>query len=191
MYSLYSPDLSPKYDTNRPSGDHAGARSALPLALVRLRASPFSAGIVNTSPRASTATRRPAGEIASAVTRLVTSFHCGIIQGKSPAAEIGTTRVRPVAASSSCTAPPCSNTTAPAPASSVFTSKSRKRVTCRSAFPRVSYAQTFDTPSRSERKYTASPTHTGSMSFESVHGGVTRSCDARSTIQIGRFCPPR
>ena len=31
------------------------------------------------------------------------------------------------------------------------------------------------TLSRSEMKYTVSPTHTGSMSFESVHGGETRS----------------
>ena len=37
-----------------PSGDHAGLRSADPLEWVMLRVSPFSTGIVNTSPRAST-----------------------------------------------------------------------------------------------------------------------------------------
>ena len=40
-------------------------------------------------------------------------------------------------------------------------------------------------------EYTVSPSHTGSVSFESVHGGVMRSYDLRSTIQIGLFCPPR
>ncbi len=35
-----------------------------------------------------------------------------------------------------------------------------------------SYDQTLATPSRSEMKYTVSPDHTGSTSFESVHGGV-------------------
>ena len=42
--SLYSPDLSLKYEIHLPSGDHAGWRSAEPLELVMLRTSPFSAG---------------------------------------------------------------------------------------------------------------------------------------------------
>src|SRR4029079_8933323 len=79
--SLYSPDLSLKYETYFPSGDHAGSRSADPLECDRLRMSPFSAGIVNTSPRASTATRLPVGESAMFVIRLVTSSQCGIIHG--------------------------------------------------------------------------------------------------------------
>src|SRR3982751_3220965 len=84
MTSLYSPDLSLKYETNFPSGDHAGSRSAEPLELVRLRTSPLSAGIVNTSPRASTATRLPVGESAMFESRFDTSSQFGIIQGKSP-----------------------------------------------------------------------------------------------------------
>ena len=87
--------------------------------------------------------------------------------------------------------PACSKTTAPAPASSVFTSKSAKSVTCASFFAFVSYDQTLATPSRSEMKYTTSPTHAGSMSLESVHGGDSTSSVLRSAIQMGRFCPPR
>ena len=64
-------------------------------------------------------------------------------------------------------------------------------VSCATAFDFESYDQTFITPSRSERKYTMSPIHTGSMSLELVHGTVSRFIVARSMIQIGRFCPPR
>jgi hypothetical protein len=38
---LYSPERSLKYETYLPSGDHAGAISAEPLALVMSRTSPF------------------------------------------------------------------------------------------------------------------------------------------------------
>ena len=82
MTSLYSPDLSLKYEMNLPSGDHAGSRSADPLEFVRLRTSPFSAGIVKISPRASTTTRLPVGESAMFEMRLVTSSQRGIIHGK-------------------------------------------------------------------------------------------------------------
>src|SRR5262245_27255099 len=101
--SLYSPDLSLKYDTYLPSGDHDGPRSADPLDCVRLRMSPRSAGIVNTSPRASAATRRPVGEIARFDMRLVMSSHRGIIQGKSPVAVMLTMRSLLVFGSNSCT----------------------------------------------------------------------------------------
>ena len=86
-----------------------------------------------------------------------------------------TTRDLPLFGSSSCTSPACSNTIAPAPASIDFTSKSTNDVTCASFFDLVSNAQTLATPSRSDRKYTVSPSHTGSTSFESVQGGDTRS----------------
>ena len=120
-----------------------------------------------------------------------TSFHDAIIHGKSPVAVMFTTRARPVFASSSCTEPACSNTTVPADASSDFTSKSRNFVTCASCFDLVSYENTFDTPSRSDRKYTASFTHTGSISFEFVNGVESSAKLLRSRIQIGLFCPPR
>src|SRR5262245_8042556 len=90
MTSLYSPDLSLKYDTYLPSGDHAGSRSAEPLEFDRLRTSPFSAGIVKISPRDSTTTRLPVGERARLDMRAVTSSQRGIIQGKSPLAVIAT-----------------------------------------------------------------------------------------------------
>src|SRR5262245_266673 len=101
MTSLYSPDLSLKYDTNLPSGDQAGLRSAEPLEFVRFLTSPFSAGIVNTSPRASTATRLPVGDSTMFVIRLDTSSHLGIIHGKSPAALMLTMWLRRLRGSSS------------------------------------------------------------------------------------------
>ena len=45
-----------------PSGDQAGERSCAPGVLVRLRASPFSAGTVTISPRNSNAARAPDGD---------------------------------------------------------------------------------------------------------------------------------
>src|SRR5450830_256242 len=96
MTSLYSPDLSLNHDTYLPSGDHAGSRSADALEFVRLRASPFSAGIVKISPRASATTRLPVGDSAMFVMRLVTSSQRGIIQGKSPVAVMFTTCSLPV-----------------------------------------------------------------------------------------------
>src|SRR5262252_1662603 len=101
MISLYSPDLSLKYEIHLPSGDHAGSRSAEPLELVKLRTSPFSAGIVKISPRASTATRLPVGESARLVMRFETSSQRGIIHGKSPVAVMLTTCSRPLFGSSS------------------------------------------------------------------------------------------
>src|SRR4029079_5432340 len=191
MINLYSPDLSLKYETYLPSGDHAGSRSAAALELVRLRTSPFSAGIVKISPRDSTTTRLPVGDRPRLVIRAVTSSQRVIIQGKSPLATIGTTLSLPDFASSSWITPACSKTTAVLPASIALTSKAVNFVTCASFLAFGSKLHTFDTPSRSERKKTVSPTHTGSMSFESVHGGETRSKLLRATIQIGRFCPPR
>src|SRR5262245_2956473 len=95
MYSAYSPDLSLKYEICFPSGDHAGSCSADPLELDRLRMSPLSAGIVKISPRASTATRLPVGESVRLLIMFPTSFHCGIIHGKSPAAVMFTTCALP------------------------------------------------------------------------------------------------
>src|SRR5204863_8888133 len=178
--SLYSPLRSRKYHTNRPAVDHAGSRSADVLLFVRSRASPFSAGTVKISPRASMAARLPVGDSARLVARFVTSFHYGIIHGKAPAAVMVRVRSRSVFGSSRWTYPACSNTMASEVASSVLTSKSVKCVASWSFFAFVSYPQMFDTPSRSDRKYTMSPTQTGSISFESVHGGVWTLLVARS-----------
>ena len=115
MTSLYSPDLSLKYDTHFPSGDHAGSRSADALEFVRFRTSPFSAGIVKISPRASTTTRLPVGDSEMFEIRLVTSSHRGIIHGKSPRAVISTTWLLPLFGSSAWMRPACSKTIAPGP----------------------------------------------------------------------------
>src|SRR5437667_3690269 len=101
MYKRYSPDLSLKYEMNFPSGDQAGSRSAEPLEFVRFRTSPFSAGMVKISPRASTTTRLPVGESDMFVIRFVTSSQRGIIQGKSPVAVMLTTCSLPLLGSSS------------------------------------------------------------------------------------------
>ena len=84
MTSLYSPDLSLKYEMYLPSGDQAGSRSADPLEWLRLRTSPFSAGIVKISPRASATIALAGRRQARFVMRAVTSSHRGIIHGKSP-----------------------------------------------------------------------------------------------------------
>src|SRR4029453_8439388 len=99
--NLYSPDLSLKYETYLPSGDHAGSRSAEPLELLRFRTSPFSAGMGKISPRASIAPRLPVGEGGMFDIGLVTSSQRGIIHGKSPAAVMFTTRDLPDFGSSS------------------------------------------------------------------------------------------
>src|SRR4051794_28642585 len=143
MYILYSPERSLKYAICRPSGDHVGQISADPLEFVMLRTSPFSAGMVKISPRASTAARRPVGDSARFVMLRPTSFHCGIIHAKSPLAVMFTTAVRPVLGSSVCTLPACSKTTVLPPASSDFTSKSVNFVCCLSALDFVSHDHTF------------------------------------------------
>src|SRR5438034_6967492 len=101
MYRRYSPERSLKYEIHLPSGDHAGSRSAELLELVRLRTSPFSAGIVKISPRDSTATRLPVGEGAMFVSRFETSSQRAIIQGKSPVAVMLTMCSRPLRGSDS------------------------------------------------------------------------------------------
>src|SRR6266540_5974874 len=62
MHSSYSPVSSVKYAIDLPSGDHTGERSFAATDCVRLRSSPFSIGIVTTSPRNSSAARAPLGE---------------------------------------------------------------------------------------------------------------------------------
>src|SRR5262249_52004438 len=101
MTSLYSPDLSLKYDTNLPSGDQAGLRAAQPLGFVRLLTSPFSAGIENTSPRAAPARRWRGGASTMFGIRLGPSALLGIIHGKSPAALMLTMWLRRLRGSSS------------------------------------------------------------------------------------------
>src|SRR5215468_2304794 len=63
MCNAYSPDSSEKYAIHLPSGDQDGLRSITPVVLVRLRGSPFSAGTVMISPRASKTARAPVGEM--------------------------------------------------------------------------------------------------------------------------------
>src|SRR3984885_8585121 len=83
MKSWYSPDASPKYAMDFPSGDQAGSRSAEPGVRVRLRVSPFSAGMVKMSPCASTKRRTPVGDIAVFFTSLggaaARRRYCGVL----------------------------------------------------------------------------------------------------------------
>src|SRR5262245_62111490 len=77
MCNAYSPDSSEKYAIHLPSGDHDGSRSATPVVLVRLRASPFSAGTLMISPRDSKTARAPVGEIAALEMRVPTFSNFG------------------------------------------------------------------------------------------------------------------
>ena len=87
--SLYSPDLSLKYETNLPSGDHAGSRSADPLelrevahvALLRRNREDLAARFDD---HALAGRRERRGSSCA----LVTSSQRGIIHGKSPVAVI-------------------------------------------------------------------------------------------------------
>ena len=63
MTSWYSPLSSLNQEIRVPSGDQAGVRSAAPEVRVRFLTSPFSAGTVKISPRASNTARLPEGEI--------------------------------------------------------------------------------------------------------------------------------
>src|ERR687887_1963268 len=60
--SSYSPLRSLQYASVLPSGDHCGYLSATPDERVTFTTAPNSAGTLNTSPRASNATRLPVGE---------------------------------------------------------------------------------------------------------------------------------
>ncbi len=82
--SWYSPLSSLNQARWAPSGDQAGARSAAPLVMVRSRTSPFSAGTVKISPRASNTARLPVGERAAFSIRSTASVQWGRAQGKSP-----------------------------------------------------------------------------------------------------------
>ncbi len=66
---MYSPDSSEKYAIVFPSGDHDGLRSITPGVSVRLRTSPFSAGTVRISPRASKSARIPVGDTRGLIRR--------------------------------------------------------------------------------------------------------------------------
>ena len=95
----YSPDASENQEMWRPSGDHAGARSAAPEVRVRLRQSPSSAGTVKMSPRASKRARTPVGESDAFCSAPPMSSQWGRSQGKSPRTVMSTRLVAPVAGS--------------------------------------------------------------------------------------------
>src|SRR6185503_4101599 len=88
IMSWYSPLASENHATCAPSGDHTGPRSCAPGLWVRLRKSPFSAGTVKISPRASNATRIPVGESVALRIMLATFLNCGRAHGKSPVTSI-------------------------------------------------------------------------------------------------------
>ena len=97
--SRYSPDASENQDTWRPSGDHAGLRSATPEVRVRLRQSPSSAGTVKMSPLASKRARTPVGERDAFCRPPPTSSQWARSQGKSPRTVMSTRSLAPLAGS--------------------------------------------------------------------------------------------
>src|SRR5262245_6916058 len=92
MCNSYSPDSSEKYATDLPSGDQAGSRSAVPGEFVRLRVSPFSAGTVRISPRASNSARLPDGDSPAFRTFFATFSIFGRTAVKSAVTRTGTGR---------------------------------------------------------------------------------------------------
>ena len=104
----YSPDSSEKYAMVLPSGDQAGSRSITAVVLVRFRASPFSAGTVMMSPRASKTARAPVGEICALWSFFPTLTKCSRTSGISPLMRTSTALVLPDFRSYRCNAPNCS-----------------------------------------------------------------------------------
>src|SRR5262245_51191561 len=76
-YSSSSPLASEKYAIDFPSGDQIALLSSTPGVSDRFRHSPFDAGTVKTSPRATTTARFPDGETSIDVTRSPTVAQCG------------------------------------------------------------------------------------------------------------------
>jgi hypothetical protein len=68
----------------RPSGDQVGDISRTPGVWVRLRISPFWAGTVKTSPRASKTARLPVGERPKPSMLPRTFLKYGTVSGRSP-----------------------------------------------------------------------------------------------------------
>ena len=115
--------------------------------------SPFSAGIVKISPRASTTTRLPVGEIARLVIRgvhvLPAGHHPRKVAGHGDVHHARPARLRVQLVD---VARLLEDHDARSRASIDFTSKSSNEVACDNFFPFVSKAQTLATPSRSEMK---------------------------------------
>ena len=93
-----------------PSGAQAGYRSCEVSECVRLRLSPFLAGTVNTSPRASTTARTPVGEIAAPRNMPATLRYCGRRASTSGEMLIFRSVVWPEPVFSTCSRPACSYT---------------------------------------------------------------------------------
>ena len=144
-----------------PSGLHAAERSKTPSVRVRLRGVPFSAGADQMSPRPTTATRLPLGEIDAPWMFSAASTMATRSVSRSPGTVIDTGRDAFVARSSTYIFSPCCSTISPGPSSSGpiaghFTSCVVKRVTCSVLPESMSWLHTFSTCSsaalRSERK---------------------------------------
>ena len=129
-HSSYSPVSSVKKAIHLPSGLHAGLRSATPSVRVRLRGTPFSAGAVQMSPRAATATRLAPGLMLEPCSWPLTSSIRALIVGRSPGMRTSTSRDRPEPRSSTMSFVPFWNTISPSPIDGHLMSSSVKRVTC-------------------------------------------------------------
>lgn len=161
VYSSYSPVASAKYAIVLPSGLHRALRSQTPSVRVRLRGVPCSAGADQTSPRATTATRLPLGEIDACCAIAAVSTDATRSDRRSPGTAMSTARARLLPRSSTWMRSPCCSTISPAlpssgPIAGQRTSCSVKRETC-SVFPAsTSWLQTLSVwPSaapRSDRK---------------------------------------
>ena len=129
-HSSYSPVESSKYAIHLPSGLHAGLRSAMPSVRVMLRGTPFSAGALQMSPRAATATRLALGLMLEPCSSSLTSSVRVRTAGRSPGIFTSTVRDLPEPRSSTMSLVPFWKTISPSPMAGHLTSSSVKRVTC-------------------------------------------------------------
>jgi hypothetical protein len=151
-WSWYSPEASERYAIHLPSGDQAGSRSRAPVVRVRLRTSPFSAGTLNSSPRASTAARLAEGDRAKPPMWSATLRNSGRIAGLSSGTSTDRRVSFSVARSITYSQPPFSSTIASPPMAGHFTSYSLNVVTWRWVFRSRSYAHRLAVrPPRSEQ----------------------------------------
>src|SRR5215471_8740643 len=121
-YAWYSPVASPQYAIHLPSGDHAGSRSRAPGVFVRSRTSPFSAGTLNSSPRASITARFADGDRSKPVIQSATERYSGRVAGLSSGTCTDSLCSFSDGRSITYSQPPFSNTIASEPTLGHFTS---------------------------------------------------------------------
>jgi hypothetical protein len=135
-----------------PSGDHDGERSITRGEFVMLRGSPFSAGTVTISPRASNSARVAVGDRCAPVRLRLTFTSRSRTSGRSPAIRTGTGFIVADLRSNNARPPNCSTTIASGPAPADLKSSPPFLTSSFTWRVRVSYENSVTGPLRSLRK---------------------------------------